>query len=104
MFTSEYCHPSEPNPGIAVLVKYGFGVEVLDDSTECWGDEWVDEWTRKVLIRARITLEIDEAAPDPQGDFLDWVLSIVEPFGGDPLEAVLLIPRVWLRSKNGWHR
>jgi hypothetical protein len=97
VFTSDYCHPSEPNPGIAVLIEHGFDVEVLDDSTEYWGDEWIDEWTRKVLIGARINLEIDEAAPDPQGEFLDWVLSIVEPFGGDPLEAGFADPHVRCR-------
>ena len=32
--------------------------------------------------------------PDPHGDFLDWVLSIVETFGGDPIEGGFADPRV----------
>ena len=47
-----------------------------------WGDE-IHEWARKVLVRARMTREIDPEAPDPQGDFFEWVFSIVEPFDGD---------------------
>jgi hypothetical protein len=50
--------------------------------------------SRKVFIRARITIEIDDDRPDPQGDFLYWVLSIVEPFGGDPIEGGFVDPRV----------
>jgi len=101
VFGSEYRsmhNPGDPDPGIAALVKYGFDVEVLDNMPEYWGDEWYEwDWVRKVFIRARITIEIDEEAPDPQGDFLDWVGSIVEPFGGDPLEAGFADPRVRCR-------
>jgi hypothetical protein len=35
----------------------------------------------------------DERTPDPQGEFLNWVLDIVEPFGGDPLKAGFADPR-----------
>jgi hypothetical protein len=87
VFTSEYCHPSEPNPGIAVLIKYGFDVEI--DSTEYWdaAPDWIGDWTRKVFVRARIAREIDETTSDPQLEFFDWMSSVVEPLGGDLLEA-----------------
>jgi hypothetical protein len=62
-----------------------------------WGDE-IHEWARKVLVRARMTREIDPEAPDPQGDFFEWVFSIVEPFDGDCLEAGFVDPRLRLRS------
>jgi hypothetical protein len=103
-FISEH-HPMRPagdphdHPGIAALIKHGFDVEVLDDSIEYWGDEWFEEWTRKISIQARITIEIDARAREPDGDFLDWVGDIVEPFGGDPIEAGFADPRVRWRYR-----
>jgi hypothetical protein len=61
------------------------------------GDE-IHEWARKVFVRTRITREIDPEAPDPQGDFLEWVFNIVEPFDGDCLEAGFADPHLRLRS------
>jgi hypothetical protein len=95
------------HPGIAALIKHGFDVEVLDDSIEYWGgsdDDWIfHEWTRKIYIQARITIEIDEGTLEPDGDFLDWVGDIVEPFGGDPIEAGFADPRVrWSCSVMGF--
>jgi hypothetical protein len=86
-------------PGVAALVEHGFDIEVLEDRIE-WleGDEGIYEWRRKVFVRARITREIDPEAPDPQGDFLEWVFSIVEPFDGDWLEAGFADPHFRLRS------
>ena len=68
-----FLDPDDLNPGIAKLVEHGFDVETLDD--------WIDEYSPTIFIRARITTEIDE------GHFLDWVQSIVEPLGGDTTEA-----------------
>jgi hypothetical protein len=100
------CVDPNDHPGIAALVKHGFDVEVLDDSIEYWGNllTMIEaataappavhyEWARKIYIQARITIEIDEGTLDPQGDFLDWVGDIVEPFGGDPIEAGFADPR-----------
>ena len=49
-----FADPSDPDPGIAVLVKHGFDVEVLDRWADYYGDDdaWPDEWLRKVFIRA----------------------------------------------------
>jgi hypothetical protein len=103
-FISEHC-PARPagdprdHPGIVALIKHGFDVEVLDDSIEYWGGFLDKEWTRKIHIQARITIEIDEETPDPQGDFLDGVGDIVEPFGGDPIEAGFADPRERYRQR-----
>jgi len=108
VFASEYRprHDPSDHPGIAALVERGFDVEILDDVAEYWGDDWYEwDWVRKIYIRARIAIEIDEEAPDPQGDFLDLVGSIVEPFDGDPLEAGFADPRVrcrhWIARTGG---
>jgi hypothetical protein len=73
-----FLDPHDLNPGIAVLVEHGFDVENLDD--------WIDECGPTVFIRARITTEIDE------DHFFDWMQSIVEPLGGDTIEAGLADP------------
>jgi hypothetical protein len=117
VFVSEH-HPMRPaedprdHPGIATLIKHGFDVEVLDDSIEYWGDlsTMIEaatptfpavhyEWVRKIYIQARITIEVDEEAREPDGDFLDWVGDIVEPFGGDPIEAGFADPRIRWRYR-----
>jgi hypothetical protein len=39
--------PGDPNPGIAMLVKYGFSVETLADSTEYWAGRPSDRRTNQ---------------------------------------------------------
>jgi hypothetical protein len=80
VFVSEH-RPMRPagdprdHPGIAALIKHGFDIEVLDDSIEYWGGFLDKEWTRKIHIQARISIEIDAGAREPDGDFLDWATS-----------------------------
>lgn len=68
-----FVHPDDARDGIAALTKRGFEIKVLED--------WIDEAGPTVFIRAWITIEIDE------GRFFDWVQSIVDPLGGDTIEA-----------------
>jgi hypothetical protein len=74
-----FLDPADLNPGIAALVELGFEVENLDD--------WIDEAGPTVFLRVRITTEVDEH------HFLDWLQSIVEPVGGDVVEAGLADPQ-----------
>jgi hypothetical protein len=69
-----FLSPASVSPGTAVLVEHGFNVVVLDD---------VDPYGPTVFIRARITSEISPPK------FLNWVQSLVDPFGGDVTEAGL---------------
>jgi hypothetical protein len=73
-----FLDPDDLNSGIEVLVEHGFDIEYLDD--------WIDECGPTVFVRVRITTEVDE------GHFLGWLQSIVEPLGGDTIEAGLADP------------
>jgi hypothetical protein len=72
-----FCNPDDAGPATAVLIEHGFEVENLD---------WIDEYGPTVFIRARITTEIDE------DHFLDWAQNLIEPLGGDTMEAGLADP------------
>jgi hypothetical protein len=66
--------PERMKPAIAHLTELGFEVEVLD-----WvGPELDDD---HVWVLATIRCELD------QNEFLDWMMSIVEPFHGDVVDA-----------------
>jgi hypothetical protein len=73
-----FCDPDDVNLGTAVLVEHGFDVEILDDS--------IDECGPTIFVRGWITTTIAE------NDFLDWAQSIVDPLGGDTIEAGLADP------------
>jgi hypothetical protein len=73
-----FLDPTDLSPATAALVERGFDVENLD--------YWIDEAGPTVFIRARINTEIDE------DHFHDWVQSVVEPLGGDTIEAGLADP------------
>jgi hypothetical protein len=72
-----FLNPNFVNPGVAALIELDFEVEVLD---------WIDPHGPTVWIKAYITSELDEYK------FLDWMLSIVGPLGGDVVEAGLADP------------
>jgi hypothetical protein len=67
-------NPDDVNSGLATLIEQGFDVEILEDE--------IDEYGPAVFVRARITTDIAE-----WGAFFDWVEKIVEPIGGETLEA-----------------
>jgi hypothetical protein len=73
-----FCNPHDADPATTVLVEHGFDVENLDDR--------IDEYGPTVFIRARLITELDE------DHFFNWVQSIVEPLGGDIIEAGLVDP------------
>jgi hypothetical protein len=73
-----FLDPRDAGPGTAALIEHGFDVEHLAD--------WVDECGPTVFFRIRITTEIDE------DHFLDFVQSLVDPLGGDTIEAGLADP------------
>jgi hypothetical protein len=73
-----FLDPADANPGTAALIEHGFNVEHLVD--------WIDECGPTIFFRIRITTELGE------NRFHDWVQSIVEPLGGDTIEAGLEYP------------
>jgi hypothetical protein len=66
-----FLDPNHVNAGTAALTAQGFDVEVLD---------WVDPYGPTVWIKARITTDIDDR-------FMDWVMKLIAPLGGDLVEA-----------------
>jgi hypothetical protein len=73
-----FLDPADRDPCIAALKAHGFEVEIFD---------WIDDYGPTVWIMGRT--DYDDA-----GDrFSDWVLSLVEPLGGDVVEAGLANPQ-----------
>jgi len=70
-----FLNPNDVNRGIAELIERDFDVEYLDDM--------IDDYGPAVWINARTLSELDDHC------FLVWVDSIVDPLGGDVLEAGL---------------
>ena len=70
-----FLDPNDLNRGSAELIERDFDVEYLDDS--------IDDYGPAVWINARTLSELDDFS------FLDWVQTIVEPLGGDVVEAGL---------------
>jgi hypothetical protein len=70
-----FLDPNDLTCGIAELIEHDFEVEYLDD--------WIDEYSRAVWINAWTLSELDDFS------FFDWVETIVEPVGGEVLEAGL---------------
>jgi hypothetical protein len=70
-----FLNPNDLNRGSAELIEHDFDVEYLDD--------WIDDYGPAVWVNARALSELDGAS------FLHWVQTIVEPVGGDVLEAGL---------------
>jgi hypothetical protein len=64
-------------PGSAALVKQGFDIEVLDKE---------DDYEPAVFAKVTVWSELDEV------DFLHWVAELIEPAGGDVVEAGLADP------------
>ena len=70
-----FLDPNDLNRGSAELIEHDFDVEYLDD--------WIDDYGPAVWVKARTLSDLDDFS------FLDWVQAIVEPFGGDVVEAGL---------------
>ena len=70
-----FLNPNDLNRGSAELIEHDFDVEYLGD--------WIDDYGRAVWVNARTLSELDGFG------FLDWVQTIVEPVGGEVLEAGL---------------
>ena len=68
-----FLNPNDLNRGSAELIEHDFEVEYLDD--------WIDDYGRAVWVNAWTLSELDDFS------FLDWVETIVEPVGGEVLEA-----------------
>ncbi len=68
-----FLNPHDLNRGSAELIEHDFEVQYLDD--------WIDDYGRAVWVNALTLSELDDFS------FLDWVQTIVEPVGGDVLEA-----------------
>ncbi len=61
------------NGGIAELIERDFDVEYLED--------WIDDYGPTVWVNAWTLSELDDDS------FFDWVETIVEPAGGELLNA-----------------
>jgi hypothetical protein len=70
-----FLNPNDLNRGSAELIERDFEVEFLED--------WIDEYSGAVWIKAWTLSELDDFS------FFDWVTTIVEPVGGDVVEAGL---------------
>ena len=70
-----FLNPNDLNRGSAELIERDFEVEFLED--------WIDEYNGAVWIKAWTLSELDDFS------FFDWVTTIVEPVGGDVVEAGL---------------
>jgi hypothetical protein len=68
-----FLDPANVNPATAELISRDFEVLVLENS--------IDEHGPAVFILAGAITELDDSA------FFHWVQTIVEPLGGDVLEA-----------------
>ena len=67
--------PHDVNPGLATLIEHDFSFQILED--------WIDECGPAVFVRAWVLSELGEDG------FFDWAATIVEPVGGEILEAGL---------------
>ena len=70
-----FLNPNDLNRGSAELIERDFDVEYLED--------WIDDYSPAVWVNARTLSELDDSS------FFDWVQTIVEPVGGEVLEAGL---------------
>jgi hypothetical protein len=120
-----FADPDDPDREVAMLIKHGFEVEVLERWTDYYSaDDEADpvtvqepldcyssccpavcrDWPqrlRKVWIMARIPFAVDDTTTrDPQLQFLDWMMRIVEPLGGDLSEAGFADPAT--RRNRRW--
>jgi hypothetical protein len=86
-----FLNPNDLNRGSAELIEHDFDVEYLDD--------WIDDYGPAVWVNARSLSELDDLS------FFDWVETIVEPVGGDVLEAGLATQTApsWAIAAS-WHR
>jgi len=73
-----FLEPDDLPCGSAELIEHGFEVGYLDD--------WMDDYSRAVWINVWTLCELDASS------FFDWVEAIVEPLGGEVLEAGLAAP------------
>jgi hypothetical protein len=69
-----FLNPNDLNRGSAELIEHDFDVEP---------DDLIDDYSPAVWVNARTLSELDNSG------FFNWVRTIVEPLGGDVLEAGL---------------
>jgi hypothetical protein len=83
-----FLRPADVYPAITELDELGFELRELDD--------WIDTETGARWILATIASELT-----PSG-FHDWINTIIEPLGGDVVEAGRAPDDVeaWIRSKS----
>jgi hypothetical protein len=74
-----FLDPNDLNPGTAALLEAGF--DVVENLVD-----WIDEAGPTVFVRVGITSAIGE------DDLLHWLQEVVEPFGGDVIEAGVADP------------
>ena len=82
-----FLDPAGLNPAIAELAEFDFDIEVLDD--------WIDDEGPAMWILATVFSELDASA------FLDWVKTIINPLGGDVIEAGSVRLRAQARGQPG---
>jgi hypothetical protein len=68
-----FVDPGDVDPAVVVLTERDFAVEIQLDL--------IDECGPTVFVQAQVASELDASG------FFDWVESIVEPLGGDVLQA-----------------
>jgi hypothetical protein len=74
-----FLNPLDVRPAIAELNELGFKLEVLENLIDPYGPAvWIETWGESNLS---------------EDQFFDWIMSIVEPLGGDVLEAGLWSPK-----------
>jgi hypothetical protein len=69
-----FLNPHDLHRGTAELIEHDFEVEYLD---------WIDDYGPAVWVNAWTLSELDDFS------FFDWVQTIIEPVGGDVVEAGL---------------
>jgi hypothetical protein len=82
-----FLRPADVYPAITELDDLGFELRELDD--------WIDTETGARWILATIASELDQSA------FYNWMQDIVEPLGGDVVEAGFTPEDIeaWIKSK-----
>jgi hypothetical protein len=67
--------PHDVSSGLATLIEHDFSYRILED--------WIDEYGPAVFVRAWVLSELGEDS------VFDWATTIIEPAGGEILEAGL---------------
>jgi len=80
-----FLEPDDVRPAVAELTELGFDCEVL---------HWTEPYSDAMWILARANTELDV------DDFANWVESIVDGLGGDPLDAGASDAEIGLERKH----